>query len=743
MTDVFARLGRVVARHPVRALVAWGVLAAVGLALALVGVGGDTLFDRLTTGAAAVPGSESERGRDVLDAQDASGPALTLVLADVDPDDPAVATAMDAVRTDLVGLDGVASVIDPLGLPDGPSSAAAAPLVARGGDGFLVVVTLDAGLDDPEPTLDAVRARLEQVPDDLSAAAPDASGLVGGSSLVADQTRSQVARDVGVGSLVGLVLALLALVLVLGSLLAAALPLASAVAATGLGLGIMLVVAATGELDATATHASVLLTIGLAAACGLLLVARFREELRGLLDDDGGRRARRRRGDGAVAEAVERAMATTGRAIAFAAVAAVLSFGGVLLLRPVTLRAVALVGLVAVVAATAATLTLVPALLAAGGRRLAGPSSLARVPALGRVLERTAAAPADDGAYARTAGRVQRHPWAFLAGSVVVLLALAAPLLGVHLRHSSTELLPPGTTQREFVDALARDYPAASSPAVTVVAEASLEDVTGWAQRLTALDGVAAVDAPSAAGSYVTVGVRVTDHDSAGAAAQRVVRELRAEDAPFPTWVTGQAAAQVDVADAVRAGAPLAMVVAALATFLVLLLMTGSVALPLVVLAGNALVTAAAAGALVGLAGPLARLLGASSTGGVEASALALVVAGTSTVATLVALVVLGRTAELRTAGATDRDAVRAGVQRSGAALTAAGVVLVVVLAGFAAGRTVVPQQVAVALALGVLLDLVVVRLVLQPAALTALGHLAWSAPAALRRLHERLPTRS
>ncbi|WP_019137092.1 MMPL family transporter [Cellulomonas massiliensis] len=742
MTDVFARLGRVVARHPVRAVAAWGVLTAVGLLLAVVGVQGGTLFDRLTTGAPGVPGSESEQARDILAAQDESGPSLTLALSDVDPADPAVGEAMQAVRSDLAALDGVASVIDPLGLPDGPSSAAAAPLVSRTGDGFLVVVGLEPDLPEQQQALDAVQERLERVPDDLRDAAPDASGLVGGSSLVVEQITDQVEQDLRTGEAVALPVALLVMVLVFGGFLAAAMPLAGAVASIGVGLGALLALSYLLDLDASVVNVVTLLGLGLSIDYGLLVVSRFREELHGLLDDDGGRRARRRRGDGAVAEAVERTMGTAGRTVAFSAVTVALALSGLLLLRPPILRSVGVAGVAVVLVAVATALTLVPALLAMGGRRLAQPSVLARVPALHGVLERTADGRSDDGAFGRLAGRVQRRPWASLAGAVVVLLVLAAPLLGLQLRNSTTELLPSGTTQRAFVDLLSRDYPAASSPAVTVVAEGSLEDVTRWAEGLAGLDGVASVDPPSAAGSYVVAGVRVDDDDTAGPAAQRVVREIREQDAPFPTWVTGQAAAQIDFVDALRAGAPAALLVVVVATFVLLFLMTGSVVLPLQALVVNALSIAASLGVLVWAFqdGRLAGLLGFTPTGGVETYVVVLVVAFAFGLSMDYELFLVSRIAELRDAGVPDGEAVRRGLQRSGRIITSAAAIIVVVFAGFVAGDLLVIQEVGFALAVGILVDATLVRLVLVPATLTLLGRAAWWAPAPLRRLHARLP---
>jgi RND superfamily putative drug exporter len=146
MRFVFAKLGRAAARHPLPIVLVWVALVAAGYTLAVVGVNGQGLFDRVVTGAPEVPGSESQRGEQILGSAQDVGPSITLVLTGVDPTDPAVGKALPAIRGRLSAIDGVASVIDPLVLPGGLENPAAAPFVAVDGRGFLVVVELDQKL---------------------------------------------------------------------------------------------------------------------------------------------------------------------------------------------------------------------------------------------------------------------------------------------------------------------------------------------------------------------------------------------------------------------------------------------------------------------------------------------------------------------------------------------------------------------------------------------------------------------
>ncbi len=743
MARVFARAGRVVAHHPRLTVVAWFVLAVLGYGLAVLGVHGENLFDRLSTGAPSVPGSESAEGRQILEDTDQSGPSLTLVLQGVDPNDPDVATALAPARADLAAIDGVESVIDPLALPDGAANPAAAPLVAQDGDGFLVVVELEPDLpaDDEQAALDEVEDRLRAVPADLAPAAPGVTGLVGGTTLIVEAITDQVQTDLRTGEAIALPVALLVMVLVFGGFLAAAMPMAGAVASIAGGLAALLAFSYVLDLDSSVVNIVTVLGLGLSIDWGLLMVSRFREELHRLVDDDDGAGSRRRRGDGAVLTAVERTMATAGRTVTFSALIVAIAIAGLLVFQAPILRAFGAAGVAVIVVAVATALTLVPALLVLAGRRLIRPSILARVPGLRGILARTADVQTEEGVFSRLTGRVQRHPWFVLVGSLAVLGLLAVPLTHIELRNSTTELLPAASAQREFVDTLAQDYPAASTPAITVVAQASLEDATAWAATLEELDGVASVDPPSPVDSYVVIGVRPDTDDPGDAVARDVVQQVRDLDAPFPTWVTGQAASQIDFTAGVKARAGWAIGIVAVATLVLLFLMTGSVVVPVKALLTNALSLAASLGVLVWVFqdGHLTGLLNFTPTGGIETYVVALVVAFGFGLAMDYEVFLLSRIKELVDQGVPNDDAVRLGLQRSGRIITSAALIVIVVFAGFVAGELLVIKEVGFSLAVAVLVDATLVRMLLVPATMTLLGGVNWWAPPFLRRLHARL----
>ncbi len=742
MPSVFARLGRAVARHPRATVVVWLVVAVAGYLFAVLGVHGESVFSRTTTGAPNIPSSESRQADAILADVDSGGDSLTLVVEGVPTSDPGLAAPMDAVRTDLAAVPDVASVLDPWALPGGVANPAAGPLLAADGNGFLVVVTLDPQTTTPAESLGAVERILDGVPARLADTAPDATGLVGGSSKILDDITGQVEQDLRTGEAVALPIALVAMVFVFGGFLAAGMPMAGALASIGVGLAAVLGMTYLMDVDASSINVVTALGIGLSIDYGLLVVSRFREELHGLVDADGGAASRRRRGDGAVATAVERTLATAGRTVTFSAITVAVSIAGLLVFSPPILRAIGASSVAVVVVALATALTLVPALLVAAGRRLVRPGPVSRIPVLRSVMARASDVQSSEGFFSRLTARVQRRPWWVMGGCLVVLGILALPVRSLEFRISGVELLPAGSTQRQFLEALAENYPAAQSPSVTVVAETSLDQATAWASdEVAGLDGVASVDAPRAAGSYVVVGVRPDIDDAGGAVARSVVTELRALDPGFPTWVTGQSAHQIDFTAALGERVWWVVAIVSVATLVLLFLMTGSVVIPVKALLTNALSLAASLGVLVwGFQyGHLAGLLDFLTIGGIETYVVALVLAFAFGLAMDYEVFLLARVKELHDEGLDTDAAVRLGLQRSGRVITSAAAIIIVVFAGFVAGRLIIIKEVGFALAVAVLVDATLVRCLLVPATMTVLGRWNWWAPRPLRWLYAKV----
>lgn len=754
---VFENLGRRISDHPRTGIVVWAVLTTLGVALALFGVHGESLFSRLTTGDPAVAGSESYEGQRILATVDDDGEDVTLIVDNLAPTTEGLADVLQPALADVAAVDGVETVLDPVSLPDGPTSPAGELLTAADGDGFVVIVSVSGALTEEQAstTVAEVVAALDATTAQLQTLEPAATGLVGSTSLVIDAITDQVERDLTTGEAIALPVALLIMVLVFGGFLAAAMPMAGALASIGTGLGVLLGLSYLMEIDASIVNVVTVLGLGLSIDYGLLVVSRFREELvrlDSLRPTDADAPRRRSRKDTAVADALVRTMATAGRTVAFSALTVAISIAGLLVFRPDILRAIGAGGVSIILVAVATALTLVPALLRLAGRRLVRPGLLTKVPGADRVLRHTAAVDRDEGVFSRLATRVQRRPGWVAAGCVVVLLGLASPVLDLQMRNSGIEMLPASSDQRQFVTRLAEQFPSTSSPEIVVVADVDVTDavdaegtltgpVAEWSTAVAAIPGVDTVTPPSPEGGYTVVGITLDSGDAGGQQALDVVAEIRALDPGFETWVTGQAAGQADFVSALADRVWWAVAIVVLATFVLLFLMTGSVVVPLKALLTNAISIGASMGILVWVFqdGHLSGLLGFTSTGGIETFVVALVVAFAFGLAMDYEVFLLSRIKELYDSGTDPDTAVRLGLQRSGRIITSAAAIIVVVFAGFVFGELLIIKQVGFALAVAVLIDATIVRMLLVPATMTLLGRYNWWAPAPLRRVHERL----
>lgn len=743
MPGVLDRLAGAVARHPGATVLVWVAAVAVALASALTGVGGTGLFERLHSGPLRVPGAESVEAYDRLDTGSTTGPRITLLVSGVDVRDPATAAALTGalrpIRSDLARHDGVAAVVHPFLAPLGSDPAALA-LVSRVGDGFLLTVDLARDADGTDEA--AVVERLSQVPAQLREISPEADGVVSSADLITRAVTDQVAEDLKTGELVALPVSLLVMVVVFGGFLVAGLPLAGALAAIAGGLGVLLGITYVMDVDSSVVNVVTVLGLGLSIDYGLLIVSRFREELRDAAAAAGsGHRPRRRRHDPVIRAALARTMGTAGRTVAFSAVTVAISIGGLLVMRPEILRSIGAAGVAVVVLAVLSALTLVPGLLVLLGRGILAAPLLTRVPGLGRGLRRLGQVAPHDGVFSRLAGRVQRHPWLVLLGCVAVLALLASPVLALQLRNTTTELVPEGSSQRDFLERQEQDYPAVATPDVLVVAEAEPAEVDRWAAaEVAVLPDVAGVAPARSVGAVSVLGVQPDSDDPGGPVASDVVRAVRELEPGFPTWVTGQAAGQIDFVAALLEGLPWAAGIVVTATLVLLFLMTGSVLVPLKALIINLVSLSASLGvtAWIFQEGHLEGLLDFTSVGGLESYVVAVVLAFGFGLAMDYEVFLLSRIQELHESGVSNDDAVRYGLQRSGRVITSAALIIVVVFLGFVAGELLVIKEVGVALALAVVIDATLVRMLLVPATMTLLADRNWWAPAPLRRLHRR-----
>ncbi|GHH95100.1 MMPL family transporter [Streptomyces capillispiralis] len=683
---MLSALARAATRRPLTVMLLWGLFLLLGFGL------GTGVFARLSDNVPEVPGTESESAAQYLDRVDPAGESISGVVAGTAVADPGLRAEVERAVADVREVPGVAAVPDPYTTPG---------LTAEDGRALLIPVTLEGGLDDDaeERTLDAAAERIREID------APDVH--VSGGPLLGQQLGERAQEDVKNAELISLPVVLALLLAVFGGLRSALLPLVIAV--SGIAGAFLALFAFSGVTDISvyAIQVTTMLGLGLAVDYALLMLVRFREERRHTED---------------VVEAVHRTVAAAGRTVLFSGLTVAVSLTGLLVFPSVFLRSMGLAVAAVVVIDMLAALTLLPALLARFGGRIA--------PA------KTRPGGEEGRSFARVARFAARRRIAVLAVVVPALLVLALPVSGMSIAVGDARQLPTDTEARQVHDTVGAHFPAGTgvSP-VTVVVGPGADAAT--AGRIEALS-------PATTGRELPGGATVLEIRPPGPADGKEatelverVRELRGDE---PVEVTGTAARLVDFREMLAERGPWAALTVLAGIFVLLFAFTGSVLLPLRTIATTVLSLAAALGVVVWVFqdGHLAGLLGAEGLGALSLTAPPLIIAIAFGLAMDYELFILARMREARRLTGDDREAVVTGLRRSGRVVTCAALLLAVVFGAFMTGGFSPILQIGLGLTLAVLIDATVVRMLLVPATMALLGRRAWWAPAPLRRAHDR-----
>ncbi|MGA2927243.1 MAG: MMPL family transporter [Solirubrobacteraceae bacterium] len=683
---MFSSLANLALRHPRRV----GVIALIFLVVAGV-LGGPAAGLLNARNSFQDSSSQSARAESLI--QKTTGNESTpgvLALVKAPPSSPAVAS----VARTIAAVPGVASVMT-------PAESDGAGLVSRDGTESLVAATLRTA-PDPNTVVKAIK----------SALAGRSDVQLGGGDVAGEEIGSQATTDLAVAELIAFpLLAILAVLIFRG--LAALLPIA--VGATSV-LGTFVVLRAVNSVLALSSFALNLvigLGLGLAIDYSLLMVWRFREEL----------------GRGTpVPEAVRTTVATAGRTVLFSAITVAAAMASLTLFPQRFLVSMGIGGVVVALVAAAAALLVLPALLVL----LAGH--------VGKV----APAPAGTGRWYRIAHGVMRRPALVAATTAIALLVVASPTLGTHWSGIDASVLPTSQSARVVSDTLKRDFPAQNLNTITIAAKAPASadaELASYTRQVRGVPGVVSVGRPSYLGGGVWQLTAGASGDPISVSAQRTIADIRSIQAPIPVLVGGTAADFHDQKASIDSHVPLALIVLAVLTLIVLWVMTGSVVLPVKALVMNALTVAAATGLLVfifqdgRLTGPLAY----TSQGGIEQTDFLVLAALVFALSTDYGVLLLTRIKEARDRGVGDREAIALGLERTGRLVTQAAILLAVAIGAFATSKVVFLKEVGVGTAAAVLIDAFVVRTALVPSLMALLGARNWWSPAPLRRLHERL----
>ncbi|MFL6226019.1 MAG: MMPL family transporter [Actinomycetes bacterium] len=707
---MFASLGRLVYRRRVLVVLAWVLVLGAG-----VGVGGE-VFGRLGTGSGLRDDAESVVVSDRVARMSGSGAEITGLLDGRRADDPAFrAEVADAVE-DLEAMAGVHRVVGPWAAgravrgERGAQGAAGGgppdnPLIAEDRRAVMVRVELETGMPGGglDRAVDRVGERLRAVD------APRV--LVGGDEIAREEFQDQAQEDLERGETLALPVMLVLLFLVFRGFVAAVLPLLVAVVAVAGALLILLGVSHVADISAYSVNVITMLGLGLAVDYSLLVISRFREERAAGLE---------------LPEAIERTLATAGRTVAFSGLTVAAALCGLLAFAEPFLRSLAWGGIGVVLVAMVAAVTLVPALLGLWGRRI-----------------RPGPAPATDrGVFYRLSRVVQRAAPVIVVAVAALLVLLAVPFRHARLENSGLESLPRSSASRQLFDTVdARFAGGGTDPIVVVV-----ESVPGsplaadYLHRVGQLPGVARVEPRQGTPPQLTVLDVVPQGTSEGPVATRLVQRIRALERPVAVGVTGPAAFLVDYRDSLTGRLPYALGLIGLATFALLFLMTGSVVVPVKAIVMNVLSLGASFGALVWVfqQGHLSGLLGFDPPGMVDITVPVLIFVFAFGLSMDYEVFLMSRIKEAWDQTGDNDLAVALGLQRTGRIVTSAAALIVIVFLGFAAGELLTIKEVGLGMAIAVVLDATVVRMLLVPATMKLMGRWNWWAPPAMRRLHDR-----
>ncbi len=731
---MFDALGRIAIAHRTRVLaLSCLILLLAGLVIARGGAltSGDTV------------GIEAHTGRRLLDDQlhlpGASSFTVVFSSETLAADDPAFLGAMREALGPLRRDPRVASVIAPDDLPD----MVAARLQSEDTHHALAVVSLRGDYRTAARVYPELRRSLR--PTGLTT-------LFTGYLAFRHDLDATLERDLLVAEAISLPLAVLVLLLVFRTVVAALLPVFVGGLAVATGIAGVMALSHVVDVAAYAINVASLIGLGVAIDYSLFIVSRYRDELAAGRPYD---------------EALQVAVATAGRAVAFSGLAVGIGLSGLVFLRGSFLAPMGLAGAIVVLLAVVFALTFLPALLSLLGPRI----HAGQMPFVPRD-------PAPGGRWRRLARGVMKRPLLVLAPALVILVSLGIPFLHLRLAVADVSVLPRRTEARRGWELLARAFPDHAAtriyvvnrfPSAPVLTEARALAVYDQSRWIASLPGVRAVEslvdlgpmfdrastaavattAPDQLSDEVrflreaTVGRSIvvlqvlTEAPPASDAARRLVRTIRGRRsvADGTVIVTGQTADDLDVGAFIRARASTAVAFVVAMTYLVLLVLLRSVLLPLKAVLMNFLSIGASFGALVWIFqdGHGAGFL-RFEPGPIDPTLPVLLFCTVFGLSMDYEVLMLTRMHEEFERTGDNTHAVAEGLERTGRLITSAAAIMVSVFAAFALATVVAMKAMGVALAVAVALDATLVRVLVVPATMRLLGDANWWAPAVLKR---------
>ncbi|PJJ02479.1 RND superfamily putative drug exporter [Streptomyces sp. 2333.5] len=713
MATFLYKLGRLAFRRRRFVALIWVAL------LAVAGVGAATSASPAAD-SFSVPGTEAQRAFDLLDQRfpggNADGATARVVFQAPKGEtmkDPANKAAVErTVRALQSGSEQVDRVADPY---------AAKTLSKDARTAYAQVTYKVTGFELTDASKDALK-------DAAKGGRKDGLTVeVGGNAL-------QAIPETGATEVIGIAVSAVVLVVTFGALIAAGLPLLTAL--IGVGIGVSTITALSSALDLSKTTSTLAMMIGLAVGIdyALFIVSRYRAEL-----TEGRERE----------EAAGRAVGTAGSAVVFAGLTVVIALVGLAVVNIPMLTKMGLAAAGTVAIAVLIALTLIPALLGFAGRRVLPRKARA---AKGAGEQGTTDAAGRPNMGTRWARFVLRRPVVVLLGVVLGLGAVAIPAASLELGLPDDGAQPTHTTQRKAYDLLSDGFgPGFNGPLMLVVdgrdahqGQSAKSAAAQVAKKVKALDDVAVLTPPTfnKAGDTATLTV-VPKSKPSSAATEDLVHDIRsttahiATDTGARTLVTGTTAMNVDVSQKLNdALVPYLALVVGLA-FLLLMVVFRSVLVPLKAALGFLLSVVAALGAVVAVFqwGWLADLFGVEQTGPIMSMMPIFLVGVVFGLAMDYEVFLVTRMREAFVHGERPGEAVVTGFRHGARVVTAAAVIMISVFAGFIGSSDAMIKMIGFGLAVAVFFDAFLVRMALVPAVLALLGRAAWWLPRWLQRI--------
>jgi RND superfamily putative drug exporter len=517
---------------------------------------------------------------------------------------------------------------------------------------------------------------------------------------------------------IGIAVAFIVLTITFSALIAAGLPLLTAL--LGVAIGLLAITAGTGLVTLNSSAPTLALMLGLAVGIdyALFIVSRARQNLDEGMPPE---------------EAVPRAIGTAGSAVAFAGTTVVIALLGLSVVGIPFLRAMGIAAAVTVVVAVLIALTLQPALLAFAGRRVARRKRSLPTLTLGR----------------RWAQLVTRHPLPILAGVLALFVVFSLPVFHIREGLPDDGSKPKSTTERRAYDLLARGFGPGFNGPLTVVVDATGQQNPGDVHKQAAKELAGAPDVANVGGPAVNqtgdISIDQVTPKSSPASEQtsdlvRLIRTRAAEvrdKYKVGVYVTGPTAVNIDTSSKLTSALPVFVILIVGLALLLLIAVFRSLLVPLVAVVGFLLTITASLGVttFVWQDGHAVSLFGAERAGFVVSFVPVLMVAILFGLAMDYEVFLVSRMREAYTHGEDATQATVSGFAASARVVTAAAVIMVSVFAAFLSDEAVVIKEIAFALAFGILFDAFLVRMTVIPAVHRLVGDRGWWLPRSVDRV--------